>query len=539
MPDLRYFSELTTFPRSADADSFIVLLDQSGANPTPVRALGSTIVSGFNSVTTTGVMSGAGSTGDVLDVSGELVAADLVTPSATSAKLSTDIFGVTEFTADSVVSNAFLTLDSSDSAKFNWQPAFDFSASTAETDTSATYTFSTGEIAVKSLVGGTFISITESAGGVDIEGVSPTAPSAVVSDLGSGTSFNIDVSTADVFRINATGAATVTATNFAANLGKAVVVDITHNGNTITVGSGISLGLRTDEPEELNPGTSNFTSTASGLWFVEDAKAAPAGGFDPSDLGTALKFRLRGGFGLDAETGEIRQAITGASDPTLEPGVANGETVIYFDRNISTGLAFQIGTIWNTPSEVHMCFEFDQTYGGGFTTSNVNQYILHFPGNASGSTGFFDAILPTFLGTTSNDLDIRYRIHWSNTIPTQADFTITDVPCRDVTDSRNHFCIWTYDANNSDPYVNGTIRVNPGADTSNFGTPPQPHFALGCGISGTLDTSSNYANLRIAELLVTSPLTTGEREQVEGYMAWKYGLQTNLPIAHPYRFSAP
>jgi hypothetical protein len=36
----------------------------------------------------------------------------------------------------------------------------------------------------------------------------------------------------------------------------------------------------------------------------------------------------------------------------------------------------------------------------------------------------------------------------------------------------------------------------------------------------------------------TSTLTTDDRQKVEGYLAWKYGVQTNLPAGHPY-FSSP
>jgi len=44
----------------------------------------------------------------------------------------------------------------------------------------------------------------------------------------------------------------------------------------------------------------------------------------------------------------------------------------------------------------------------------------------------------------------------------------------------------------------------------------------------------------IAEILVGgATLTTANREKIEGYLAWKYGLQANLPDDHTYRFSKP
>jgi len=35
-------------------------------------------------------------------------------------------------------------------------------------------------------------------------------------------------------------------------------------------------------------------------------------------------------------------------------------------------------------------------------------------------------------------------------------------------------------------------------------------------------------------LFYNSVLTLSQRQQVEGYLAWKWGIQTNLPVAHPY-----
>lgn len=47
-------------------------------------------------------------------------------------------------------------------------------------------------------------------------------------------------------------------------------------------------------------------------------------------------------------------------------------------------------------------------------------------------------------------------------------------------------------------------------------------------------------NCKIAEMCVfRSALTSTERQQMEGYLAWKWGLQANLPGGHPYASSPP
>jgi hypothetical protein len=69
------------------------------------------------------------------------------------------------------------------------------------------------------------------------------------------------------------------------------------------------------------------------------------------------------------------------------------------------------------------------------------------------------------------------------------------------------------------------------------------------GLTGTQDSSLvnlyvgndglvGYAYITgtISEcLLYTQPLSTAQRQQVEGYLAWKWGLVGSLPANHPYK----
>jgi hypothetical protein len=40
-------------------------------------------------------------------------------------------------------------------------------------------------------------------------------------------------------------------------------------------------------------------------------------------------------------------------------------------------------------------------------------------------------------------------------------------------------------------------------------------------------------------IVYNTELTVAQRQSVEGYLAWKWGLQNELPIGHPYLSSAP
>ena len=41
------------------------------------------------------------------------------------------------------------------------------------------------------------------------------------------------------------------------------------------------------------------------------------------------------------------------------------------------------------------------------------------------------------------------------------------------------------------------------------------------------------------ENIVLADITTGTRQKIEGYLAWKWGVEANLPSGHPYEFAAP
>ena len=52
--------------------------------------------------------------------------------------------------------------------------------------------------------------------------------------------------------------------------------------------------------------------------------------------------------------------------------------------------------------------------------------------------------------------------------------------------------------------------------------------------------SSQFANGRIAEVVVASSLlSTTDRQRLEGYLAWKWGLEANLPSGHPFKNTPP
>jgi hypothetical protein len=74
----------------------------------------------------------------------------------------------------------------------------------------------------------------------------------------------------------------------------------------------------------------------------------------------------------------------------------------------------------------------------------------------------------------------------------------------------------------------GTASINtPGAVRAN---PNTPNY-----IGRRPDSAVEFFNGGMAECIIfTSELPTAQRQQVEGYLAWKWGLTTSLPTSHPY-----
>jgi hexokinase len=80
------------------------------------------------------------------------------------------------------------------------------------------------------------------------------------------------------------------------------------------------------------------------------------------------------------------------------------------------------------------------------------------------------------------------------------------------------------------PYWNGTAQnARNGASKAFTG------LFVGTGANG-----SYYWKGYIAEVAIyNNVLSTGDRQKIEGYLAWKWGLQGNLPAGHPYKTISP
>jgi hypothetical protein len=86
------------------------------------------------------------------------------------------------------------------------------------------------------------------------------------------------------------------------------------------------------------------------------------------------------------------------------------------------------------------------------------------------------------------------------------------------------------DGTNNTPFFNGTAGTG-SASSGNFG-----FNTFGLSASFGLNVQRNKGFL-FEVIVFSSVLSSTQRQQIEGYLAWKWGLQANLPSTHPYKQS--
>jgi len=100
-----------------------------------------------------------------------------------------------------------------------------------------------------------------------------------------------------------------------------------------------------------------------------------------------------------------------------------------------------------------------------------------------------------------------------------------------LTANSNTVLGYSLNSSNSFLYFNGTA----GPTGTGFNNLPS-ESTIFVGYSG----SGQFLGGTISEILIYDKvLTTSERQQVEGYLAWKWGTQVSLPLAHPYKNIQP
>ena len=207
-------------------------------------------------------------------------------------------------------------------------------------------------------------------------------------------------------------------------------------------------------------------------------------------------------------------SFTGTNTYTTSPASVNTNTAgSYFSANTD----FRKTTVPNVSMFL--------VYKWNTFTAGTNQALW---GTDSGG-GWQRFQLLTFPAST----DIQYGLAYRATI----------APTTVAVSGINNANSLLYNVNYLYGVVNGTyVNVNGSLSTSlvtEGAASPQTSYS---GISfANLDSAGGYcASVSFSEIIIYyGTLTTAQRQQVEGYLAWKWGLQANLPATHPNKNYPP
>jgi hypothetical protein len=97
-----------------------------------------------------------------------------------------------------------------------------------------------------------------------------------------------------------------------------------------------------------------------------------------------------------------------------------------------------------------------------------------------------------------------------------------------------------YDGTSLYMYINGSLNSTTAGTFAIQNDTSPTNYTLGCWIQSGSQINNGVTSFQLGEMLSYSTnLTTSNRQQVEGYLAAKWSLQSSLPSTHPYKSAAP
>lgn len=168
-------------------------------------------------------------------------------------------------------------------------------------------------------------------------------------------------------------------------------------------------------------------------------------------------------------------------------------------------------------------------------TASHSLFVVHNPVNVNTNSTANDTRILSFQGTAPSFIIFPYnygqRQGYSNGYFTPS---TVNMPEGDVAGVYQVICA-NIQSGSSAVYNNGTV-----VSTSASAITTAVSNTLSIGAYGLVPSQQQYYYGSIAEIIIyNSVLTTSERQQVEGYLAWKWGLNSSLPSTHPYyKFSS-
>ncbi len=202
------------------------------------------------------------------------------------------------------------------------------------------------------------------------------------------------------------------------------------------------------------------------------------------------------------KSGNSRHATPSGTGPTYTQNVFNGRAAPLFGNTPMLTPSF----VLSATNRITLFAVFLQTGPNG----RGNSEIIYSPV----SYLYFDLYV-----RTSNVGELIFVVNGISYFLTVTDISQLNTMTSHVSDGS------TYTG-----FLNGTQAVTGSLGTINYSL----------NTSSTLSiTTANYIGPLCEILFYNTNLSTTTRQFIEGYLAWKWGTQTSLPLAHPYKTAAP
>jgi len=224
------------------------------------------------------------------------------------------------------------------------------------------------------------------------------------------------------------------------------------------------------------------------------------------------------------KSGNARNATTAVRSPSLLLNAQNGLSAILFTAASATKLDTPDFSI--APNRQYCTFVV--VSGAGLFSSNTYRRIWVTKLTGDGGTPA-SAYPQGYFGTGASNGSAAHLAGAASPLTPE----ITGLSTSSAVLLSGRFGTAGVAANNISISANGGTQTSASGRTGTLST---TGIRIGSDV-GTGTTSS--WNSWIGEIILTQDISFDQSQLIEGYLAWKWGLQANLPVGHPYKNSFP
>jgi sugar lactone lactonase YvrE len=209
------------------------------------------------------------------------------------------------------------------------------------------------------------------------------------------------------------------------------------------------------------------------------------------------------------------------SNGTFQPTFTNNYVTFNNNRNYPMPISVMNNTINHTlffvfnPTSNSNFFMVKQKDGANtYNALSMTVYVNSGGGGATGTSGF---------------------VYWHNKNGALANYTTV------FSTGTTYLIALVYDGTTINLYINGTLNNSATGSQYNLPNDTSPTgWILGGWYQSGGYVNSNTTNYNLYSMLFfTTALGTTDRQNMEGYLAWRFGTNSSLPSNHPYYSSGP